>query len=66
MNFLQITMLVTYAYLLLIPLKFFRIIPLSWWWIFSPLIAIISLAVLYVLIILIIYFIKTKLINASK
>lgn len=66
MNFSQINMLVTYAYLSLIPLKFFGIISLSWWCIFSPLIAIISLAVLYVLIILIIYFIKTKLINASK
>ena len=66
MNFLQITMLVTYAYLSLIPLKLFGVINWSWLAIFSPIIILLCLLAVYSVVMLIIYFIAKHFFNASK
>lgn len=66
MNFLQITMLVTYAYLSLILLKLFGVINWSWLAIFSPIIILLCLLTVYSVIMLIIYFIAKHFFNASK
>ena len=50
----------TVIFLILLILKLFKVIDISWWWVFSPLLIGLGLGLLAFLIVIILLFIKSK------
>lgn len=50
----------TVIFLILLILKLFKVIDISWWWVFSPLLIGLGLGILAFLIVIILLFFKSK------